>query len=90
MRWSLKARKLWYKLTGQPVWFHTKCVNKLASNLSDKNFHKPFWVIGYRCPNCDIDIEAEDYYCNRQMGAWTLQKLNPAYKMFSRFNVDDR
>jgi hypothetical protein len=92
MKWTLRARRLWYKLTGEPVWLHTKCVNKLATTTSDitNNFHKRFWVIGYHCPHCNIDVEAEDYYCNRPAGEWTLSKLNPAYKMFSRFEVNDR
>jgi hypothetical protein len=98
MKWTLKSRKLWYKLTGKPVWLHSKCVKKesqkiIATSFNKDNdyFHKPFWVTGYHCPKCDVDIEAEDYYCNRPAGEWTMQKLDPKnYSMFSRFNVDDR
>ncbi len=96
MKWTLKARKLWYKLTGDPVWLHTKCVNKKAfphniNSKPDDHFHKPFWVIGYHCPHCEVNIEDEDYYCNRPAGQYTLHKLDPVnYNMFSRFDIDDR
>ena len=98
MKWTLKARKLWYKLTGDPVWLHTKCVKKenqkilaTAFNKDDNHFHKPFWVVGYHCPHCDINVEDEDYFCNRSAGEYTLHKLDPEnYSMFSRFNIDDR
>ena len=41
--------------------------------------------------NGNVNVEDEDYFCNRSAGEYTLHKLDPKnYSMFSRFNVDDR
>ncbi len=80
--YSLEQRKMWYRLTGQPIWLHAHCINRNGNkNITAQNplWKQPFWVVGFHCDQCDMGIEDEDFYAGRTVGEMTLYKLDPKY-----------
>ena len=74
MSWTLKKRRMWYKLTGQPVWEHKSCVNK-QTDLPI--FLEPTWIVGWRCPKCNIATDQEDFFQRKTLGKYLLCELDP-------------
>jgi len=72
--WTLNKRKMWYKLTGQPVWKHTSCINK-KSELP--LFLEPSWVVGWECPVCKIKTDQEDFFQRKPIKDYILAELDP-------------
>ena len=103
MQWTIKARKLWFRLTGKPVWYHRRCVdynhktyydleNGLGVRVKPK-FFKPFWVMDWRCPDCGLHIETEDFLLKRNYPNTTLAKIDKVYAEaiqteWDKFNSD--
>ena len=88
MRWTLKKKQLWYKMTGKPVWYHRRCIDYDHPAYYKKNnvkarFLKPYWILDWHCPRCGLHIESEDFILKRKAEDWTLPKIDPSYKQFS-------
>tara|TARA_Y100001970_G_C14242719_1_gene865920 strand:+ start:2232 stop:2468 length:237 start_codon:yes stop_codon:yes gene_type:complete len=74
MRWSLKKRRMWYKLSGMPVWLHTHCVNKKTELPL---FKDKFWVEGWKCKDCNMTITEQDEFNRKILGEYTINVLDP-------------
>ena len=88
MRWTLKKRKMWYRITGKPVWYHKRCVDYSQHEGSESLFKKGKWVIGWRCPHCSMTVDSEDYFQGKKEGEMTMEKLDPNYRKFSETHLE--
>ncbi len=80
MKWTLHKRRMWYKLTGIPVWLHTHCINK---ETELPIFKDKFWVEGWKCKNCHMSITEQDHKNGKILGEYTISTLDPdAFKVY--------
>lgn len=89
MKWPLKMRKMWFKLTGKPVWYHRRCVDlthktyeSVGNGLGIKGkakFLKAHWVKDFKCPVCDMHVETEDFLMKRNYPNTTMARIDKAY-----------
>ena len=74
MKWSLSKRRMWYKLTGIPIWLHTHCVNK---ETQKPIYKKKSWIEGWKCKDCNMTITQQDELSRKILGEYTINTLDP-------------
>jgi len=87
MRWSIKKRRLWYKLTGKPVWYHRRCIDYEHKSYlteihglgirSKPKFLKAHWVMDWTCPTCHMHMDSEDFIMKRTKKNQAIRKIDP-------------
>ncbi len=74
MKWTLSKRRMWYKLSGIPVWLHTHCTTK-----------GKHWITGWKCTKCHMSITEQDNKNGKILGEYTISTLDPdAFKVYNK------